>query len=66
MTNVEIVKAVLPLLPSRFTTKEAHTKLPYANSNLTVEQVGKALRSISYVTNLGKGSFHVRGRKVGR
>lgn len=64
MTNVDIVKAILPKLPSNFTTKEAHAQLPYAHSNLTVEQVGKALRSIKYVTNLGNGKYHVGGRRV--
>jgi hypothetical protein len=64
MTNVEIVKAVLPKLPSTFTTKQAHEQLPYSHSHLTVKQVGEALRSISYVTNRGKGNFQVRGRRV--
>jgi hypothetical protein len=60
MSNVDTVKSVISKLPSRFTTKQAHS----LTEGLTPEQTGKALRGVKYVKSLGGGRYQVKGRKV--
>lgn len=60
MTNVERVKAVVYRMPNQFTSRDAQKLVP----ELTVEQVGKALKAISTVISLGGGKFRIRGRLV--
>lgn len=64
MTNIETVKRILPRINSRFTTAIVVQALHANGDMLTRDQVGKALRSISYVNHLGNGKFQVKGRKV--
>ena len=62
MTNVDKVKAYVYEMPNRFTSKQLHAHM--TDPELTVEQVGKALKSVKTVKALGKGQFSIRGRLV--
>jgi len=61
MSNVDRVKQVLKKVNSNFTSKDAQRY----TEDLTVKQVGEALKGVKYVQSRGNGKFRVRGRKVG-
>jgi hypothetical protein len=64
MTNRDIVRNVLTKVPGNKRFSASNLIIDHKITDLTSEQVGKALRTQKNVKRVGTGKYMVKGRKV--